>query len=161
MIDKWDAKLFDVGQAMTSACQKDFMLVGNGNAFDSAGVKIRLNCKLGQIPSYVVSPEAATAGLQVQPTPNPSNQINNGALRLLAQKYPDTKAKGVCIGSSTLASIKPVGLRTQEYLQDLGIKVAAYQEHPPARRQLPALHGAVQGRRRQLLLRDLGAGPGP
>ena len=37
VIDKWDAKLFNVGQAVTSACQKDFMLVGGGNAIDDAG----------------------------------------------------------------------------------------------------------------------------
>jgi len=37
VVDKWDAKLFNVGQAFTNACQKDFMLVGNGNAFDDAG----------------------------------------------------------------------------------------------------------------------------
>jgi ABC-type branched-subunit amino acid transport system substrate-binding protein len=115
VIDKWDAKLFNVGQVMTTACLKDFMLVGNGNALDATGVKVRLGCKLGQIPAYVVSPEASTAGLQAQPSPNPSNQINNG----------------VCVLGSNLASLKPVGLRTQEYLQKLGIKVANYQE-PPA-----------------------------
>jgi ABC-type branched-subunit amino acid transport system substrate-binding protein len=131
VIDKWDAKLFEVGQVMTSACQKDFMLVGNGNALDATGVKIRLGCKLGQIPAYVVSPAASTAGLQVQPSPNPSNQINNGALRLLAEKYPDVKTAGVCVLGSNLASLKPVGLRTQEYLQKLNIKVSNYQE-PPA-----------------------------
>ncbi|HEX4432051.1 MAG TPA: ABC transporter substrate-binding protein [Frankiaceae bacterium] len=131
VIDKWDAKLFNVGQVMTTACLKDFMLVGNGNALDATGVKVRLGCKLGQIPAYVVSPEASTAGLQAQPSPNPSNQINNGALRLLVNKYPDVKAAGVCVLGSNLASLKPVGLRTQEYLQKLGIKVANYQE-PPA-----------------------------
>ncbi|HEX4018426.1 MAG TPA: ABC transporter substrate-binding protein [Frankiaceae bacterium] len=131
VIDKWDAKLFNVGQVMTSACLKDFMLVGNGNALDATGVKVRLGCKLGQIPAYVVSPEATTAGLQVQPSPNPSDQINNGALRLLVNKYPDVKTAGVCVLGSNLASLKPVGLRTQEYLQKLGIKVANYQE-PPA-----------------------------
>jgi ABC-type branched-subunit amino acid transport system substrate-binding protein len=131
VIDKWDAKLFNVGQVMTSACLKDFMLVGNGNALDATGVKVRLGCKLGQIPAYVVSPEASTAGLQAQPSPNPSDQINNGALRLLVNKYPDVKTAGVCVLGSNLASLKPVGLRTQEYLQKLGIKVANYQE-PPA-----------------------------
>jgi hypothetical protein len=59
VVDKWDAKLTNVGQAMINACQKDFMLVGNGNAFDSAGVKPREACKLGDIFSYTVSPEAA------------------------------------------------------------------------------------------------------
>ena len=63
VIDKWDAKLFNVGQVITSACQKDFMLVGNGNALDATGVKVRLGCKLGQIPAYVVSPQATVAGL--------------------------------------------------------------------------------------------------
>jgi hypothetical protein len=131
VLDKWDAKLFNVGQVMTEACQKDFFLVGNGNAFDTAGVKVRLGCKLGQIPAYVVSPEAVSAGLQVQPTPVPPTQINDGALRLLTNAYPEVKTAGVGIGSSTLASIAPVGLRTQEYLNDLGIKVAVLQTRPP------------------------------
>jgi hypothetical protein len=131
VLDKWDAKLFSVGQVMTDACLKDFFLVGNGNAFDSGGVKIRLKCGLGQIPAYVVSPEAVSAGQQVQPTPVPPTQINDGALRLLAQAYPDAKTGGIGIGSSTLASIAPIGLRTQEYLKDLGIKVAVLQAQPP------------------------------
>ncbi len=131
IIDKWDAKLFNVGQVMTEACLKDFMLVGNGNALDATGVKVRLGCNLGQIPAYVVSPQATVAGLQVQPSPNPSDQINNGALRLLVQKYPDTKTAGICVLGSNLASLTPVGLRTREYLQKLDIKVPSYQE-PPA-----------------------------
>ena len=32
VVDKIDAKLFNVGAAMIQACQKDFMLVGGGNA---------------------------------------------------------------------------------------------------------------------------------
>jgi ABC-type branched-subunit amino acid transport system substrate-binding protein len=131
VVDKLDAKLFNVGQVMTTACLKDFMLVGNGNAFDSGGVKIRVGCKLGQIPAYVVSPEAVTAPYQAQATPVPPTQINDGGIRLLAQTYPDTKTGGVGIGSSTLASIAPVGLRTAEYLKDLGIKVAVIQDQPP------------------------------
>jgi ABC-type branched-subunit amino acid transport system substrate-binding protein len=130
VVKKHDAKLFDVGQAMTQACQTDFMLVGNGNAFDSAGIKVREGCKLGQIPAYVVAPEALTAKYQVLPTPIPNNEINNGALRLLTAAYPDVKAAGVGIGSSTIASIRPTGLKAQEYLKDLGIKVAVLSEHP-------------------------------
>ncbi len=126
VVDKWDAKLFNVGQVVTSACQKDFMLVGNGNALDATGVKVRVGCKLGQIPAYVVSPQATNAALQVQPSPNPADQINNGALRLLTIKYPEVKTAGVCVMGSNLASLTPVGLRTKEYLQKLNIKVASY-----------------------------------
>jgi ABC-type branched-subunit amino acid transport system substrate-binding protein len=130
VVDKLDAKLFNVGQVMTQACQKDFMLVGNGNAFDSAGVKIRENCGLGQIPAYVVSPQAVDATLQVQSTPIPSNEINDGAMRLLAKAFPATKTGGVAIGSSTLSSIIPTGLKAQEYLKDVGVKVAVLQNQP-------------------------------
>ena len=131
VLDKLDAKLFDVGQVTTTACQKDFFLVGNGNAFDSAGVKVREACKLGQIPAYVTSPQAVAAKYQVIPTPIPITQINDGALRLLTAEYPEVKTAGVGIGSSNLASITPTGLKAQEYLKDLGIKVAALQEQPP------------------------------
>src|SRR4051812_40220960 len=57
VVDKIDAKLFNVGAAIIQACQKDFMLVGGGNALDAVGVQPRLNCKLGEVPGYTVSPE--------------------------------------------------------------------------------------------------------
>jgi ABC-type branched-subunit amino acid transport system substrate-binding protein len=132
VVDKLDAKLFNVGQVMTQACQRDFMLVGNGNAFDSAGVKIREACGLGQIPAYVTSPQAVDATLQAQASPIPSDEVNDGAMRLLAQAYPTTKVGGVAIGSSTLSSIIPTGLKAKEYLTDIGVKVAAVQNQPPA-----------------------------
>jgi ABC-type branched-subunit amino acid transport system substrate-binding protein len=130
VIDKHDAKLFDVGQIMTDACQDDFMMVGGGNAFDSAGVKVREGCKLGMIPAYVVSPQAVQAKYQVQATPVPQDYINNGAMRLLANAYPDTKTKGVGIAGSSLASLIPTGMKAQEYLKDIGIKVPVYQAQP-------------------------------
>jgi hypothetical protein len=131
VVDKLDAKLFNVGQVMTQACQRDFMAVGNGNAFDSAGVKIREGCKLGQIPAYVVSPQAVNGKYQVQATPVPPNFINNGAIRLLASAYPDTKTKGIGIGGSNLASLIPTGKKAEEYSKDIGLKVPVYQEQPP------------------------------
>ena len=131
VVDKWDAKLFNVGQAMVNACQKDFMLVGTGNAFDSAGVKPRVACKLGAIQSYAVSPEAATAPLQVTVVPSNPLQYPIGPLRLLTAAYPDSVKGGVGVGSSTLASLIPQGRRIQQALQDMGVKVTALQEKPP------------------------------
>ena len=131
IVDKYDAKLFDVGQVMAEACQKDFFLVGNGNAFDSAGVKIREGCKLGQIPAFVISPQAVVATDQVQSSPVPADEINGGGMRLLTNAYSDVKTGGVGIGSSTLSSLLPRGLKYQEYLKDVGIKVAVLQNQPP------------------------------
>ncbi len=130
IVDKWDAKLFNVGQAFTNACQKDFMVVGNGNAFDSAGVKPRVDCKLGDIYAYTVAPEAATAPYQVSVNPSNPTQYPYGPLRLLIAAYPDSK-NGVGIGSSTLASLIPQGKRIEESLKNNGVKVPVLQEQPP------------------------------
>jgi ABC-type branched-subunit amino acid transport system substrate-binding protein len=131
VIDKWDSKLFNVGQEMVNACQKDFMLVGGGNAFDSAGVKARLACKLGQIAAYVTSPEAVTAGLQVKPTPTIPTRFGYGAIRLMTLAYPTSKSQGVAVGASNLASLIPTGKRAEQALKADGVKFTALQEKPP------------------------------
>jgi ABC-type branched-subunit amino acid transport system substrate-binding protein len=131
VLDKYDAKLFEVGAQMIDACQKDFMLVGNGNAFDEPGVKPRLACKLGQIPAYAEAPAASAAGLQVQATPNPSIQYQIGPFRLLGEKFPSTLKSGIAIGGSNVASLVPQGRRAKEALTDIGYKVTTLQERPP------------------------------
>ena len=130
VVDKLDAKLFNVGQQVANACQKDFMLVGGGNAVDEPGVKPRLACKLGQIPGYDVSVAAANAGLQVKATPSDPTQFGYGPLRLLINTYPDS-TKGMGVGSSNLASLIPIGKRVAEALKDNDVKVTAIQEKPP------------------------------
>jgi hypothetical protein len=130
VIDKWDAKLFNVGQEMINACQKDFMLVGGGNALDDAGVKPRLNCKLGQIAAYSVSTAASSAGLQVKPAPAIATQVPVGAVRLLSLAYPDSKTKGIAFGSATLASLSEASKKNKQAALDAGLKVTALQIKP-------------------------------
>ena len=91
VVDKLDAKLFNGAAEVIQACQKDFMLVGGGNALDAPDVKPRLACKLGQIPAYTVSPEATAAGLQVTPVASVPTNYPVGPLRLLAAAFPDTQ----------------------------------------------------------------------
>lgn len=129
VVDKLDAKLFNVGAQIITACQKDFMLVGGGNALDAPGVKPRLDCKLGQIPGYTVSPEATNAGLQVGPTASTPLHYEAGVLRLLADAYPESK-QGLGIAGSSLASLTPQGLRAQEAWTRLGYKVSTLQARP-------------------------------
>ena len=131
VLTKYDAKLFNGASEVISACQKSFMLVGGGNAFDAPDVKPRLACKLGQVPAYAVSPQAVAAGLQVQATPNPADHFQIGPFRLLGLKFPETKAAGVAIGGSNIASLIPQGRREQDALQAIGYKVAVLQERPP------------------------------
>jgi ABC-type branched-subunit amino acid transport system substrate-binding protein len=129
-VTKRDAKLFEGAQQVINACQSDFMLVGGGNAIDAPDVKPRLACKLGQIPAYAVSPEAASAGLQVTAAPSIPTQYEIGPLRLLAEAFPESK-KGLGIGSSNVASLSPQGKKANQAWQGLGYKVSAIQERPP------------------------------
>ncbi len=128
-LDKWDAKLFESAAQVINACRKDFMLVGNGNAVDAPMQKPRVACHLGQIASYVVSPEAVSAPESLSAQPANNNQYPVGGIRLLAEAYPDSKT-GIGIGSSTIASITPTGKRAKEASEKLGYKVTTLQERP-------------------------------
>ena len=69
--DYGDAKIFEVNNVMADACQKDFMLVGEGWSGDSSQEAVRLGCKLAAVPTFSVSAAFANADLMVQPVPNP------------------------------------------------------------------------------------------
>ncbi len=129
VVDNYDAKLFNGAAQVISACSRDFMLVGNGNAFDAVDVKPRLACKLAQIPALDVSPAAGLAPLQVQPTSNSPQHYGVGGLRLLAQAYPASQ-QGLGIGSSNVASLSPQGRYAKQAWESLGYKVTTVQEKP-------------------------------
>ena len=129
-LDKWDSKLTEVAARMIEACQSDFMLVGNGEAFDSAGVDQRTKCRLGEIPGYVVSKEAQIAPMSVQPIPTSIYQSPlGGALRVLKQADAEvTKHWGLI--SSQLQSVKDAGDRDRAAAKVLGYTEAYYDEAP-------------------------------
>ncbi len=131
VLTKYDAKLFEGAAQVTNACRTEFMLVGNGNALDAPMQKPRVACNLGQIASYVVSPEAVAAEQSISAQPANSNQYPIGGIRLLADAYPDSKA-GIGIGSSSLASITPQGKRAKEASEALGYQVPVLTERPAA-----------------------------
>ena len=88
--DLLDAALFNYNPQITTACTKDFALVGGGGVFDNTGQKTRLSCLLPDYPAYLVTSEARGADLTTQVTPGPNNSLNFGLARYLADKYPDS-----------------------------------------------------------------------
>jgi ABC-type branched-subunit amino acid transport system substrate-binding protein len=83
VVDDLDAALFNYGAVITSACPKEFSLVGGGAVFDDADNGQRVACGLPSIPGYVVTPKARSAALQVQPLPNPVYQAQVGPYKAL------------------------------------------------------------------------------
>ena len=71
--DYYDAAVTNIGNVMTQACKKDFMLVGEGFALDGVSEGTRLGCNLAAVPGFTVSPVVANAYEMYQASPNPAN----------------------------------------------------------------------------------------
>jgi hypothetical protein len=129
VLHKRDAKLFESASVVIAACQTDFMEVGGGTALDDATVKPRLACKLGDIPAYHVSPNAVSAGLQVQIGGAPSTQTAVGPFLALARSNPSFTTH-TAIYTNSLASLLPQGKRTQAGLEKSGFTIKDVQQFP-------------------------------
>jgi Periplasmic binding protein len=71
--DYYDAAVTQVGSAISSACKKDFMLVGEGFALDGTAEGTRLGCNLAAVPGFTVASVVANAYEMYQATPNPAD----------------------------------------------------------------------------------------
>ena len=100
-----DAAIMNVNNAMTDACAKDFMLVGEGWSLDSAQEQTRIACGLPAVPTYSVSPQFANGPLMYQPSPNPADYYNAANAFLLAEKFPTQVKKAAVLQGNFAATI--------------------------------------------------------
>ncbi len=128
VLTKRDGKLFNIAAQVINACQSDFMLVGNANPLDAAGVKPRLACNLAQIPAYASSPQAAEAPEQVV-VDSSLHQINVGAWRELSKKYP-AAFQAISMITVNGGGLDTFAERQQDALTSIGSKVVDFQEAP-------------------------------
>jgi hypothetical protein len=87
--DYFDAKVTEVNNAMTDACGKVFMLVGEGWVFDSGQETLRQGCNLPAVPGFAVSPQFANAPIMYQPVPNPADYVNVEIAAAFQKMFPD------------------------------------------------------------------------
>ncbi len=124
-----DAALVNAGQVTEEACQQDFMSVGGGLVFDQSAVPVRVGCGLGDIPAYVVSNEADTAGLQVNPQDIRTDEIEAGWYSALGRRYPQA-VKHFGIGAANEPSIIDPTRKWEQAAEQQGWKVVDWQEPP-------------------------------
>ena len=91
------AALFEVENAMTTACTDVFAMVGGGMAQDNLQFSGKdgsdfHRCGLVDVPAYAVSTEKAESNGQVQPIPNPSSNTGNAWFRAYQELYPEESA---------------------------------------------------------------------
>ena len=101
--DYYDAAVTAVGTAMTAACAKDFMLVGEGFALDGTAEQTRLGCNLASVPGFTVAPVVANAYEMYQASPNPAN-ASPVSSAYQAEKLFGSKTKKVGVYDSTLST---------------------------------------------------------
>ena len=85
----YDAKVTEVTNAMTQACQQAFMLVGEGWVFDSGQESTRQGCDLPAVPGYGVSPAFTNAPNQVQSVPNPVDYMPTEFAAAFQKLFPE------------------------------------------------------------------------
>ena len=94
----YDAKVLQVTQAMTQACNdKIFMLVGQGWVLDSGQEQIRIGCKLSTIPGFAVGTAFASGSGMQQPIPSPGDQVSDSAAFQVAKLFPDAVKKAAFV----------------------------------------------------------------
>ncbi len=130
----YDAKITEVANAMTAACQGGvFMMVGEGYVFDGGQEEARLGCGLPAIPAYGTSSAFSNGALTYQPSPNPidraaTNLARPGTPRPTRTRPPRWRVIAATLGASTDTADK---------------QKAAW---PKVGRHVPAVRPAVQHR---------------
>ena len=131
VVDDLDAALSDYEARVTEACEQNLAMVGGGAVFDEDPNDVRVSCDLANIAGYVVSERGRTAGLQVQPLPNPVSTISVGRLVSAKRAFPDGISRyGVMTAS--LPSVTLVRDQLVEAAEALDYEVAYSIEYAPA-----------------------------
>lgn len=94
-----DARLTDYQPVLEEACREDFAVVGDGAVQDNLWADVGRDCGLIDIAGFSVTAEkAGLAGddpietRQVQPVPNPADEVAIGANVILLEQFPESGA---------------------------------------------------------------------
>jgi hypothetical protein len=130
VIEDLDAKLFEYADRIAEACSGDvFALVGGGAVFDNADEGAREACGLPNLPGFVVTPEGRTAGLQVQPVPNPVGEFPLQLYQRVKDLHPDSTKMGIFY--VTYAGVDTVFRQLKETVESIGFDVAYERAYQP------------------------------
>ena len=119
----YDAKLLEAATAMQKACQNEFMLVGEGFAYDEQAEKFRVDCDLPVVPSFVVGSQASMGPNVFQPVPFPVDYYNNAGPSLLAEISPEYQASPELVSGDTPA-LQIAASKLATGLEEIGITPA-------------------------------------
>ena len=86
---QYDGAYTQAAAVMQEACTQDFMLVGQGFAYDEAAEPVRVGCNLPTVAGFTVGPNSSMGPMKFEPVPYPVDQYNSAPLQLAAQEFPE------------------------------------------------------------------------
>ena len=72
---QYDAAMTNAAAVMQKSCKSDFMLVGQGFAYDEAAEQFRVGCDLPTVAGFVIGPNASMGPDKFEPIPLPAGLL--------------------------------------------------------------------------------------
>jgi ABC-type branched-subunit amino acid transport system substrate-binding protein len=128
---EYGAKLFEAKQRTIEACDKEFMLVGGGAAFDNDVVGPREACGLPDVPAYNATIQAIEGKLTYPPVPTPFDKLPAGEAFYLEKQHPDAVKKAGMLAPNFPSAIN-IATRARLAYTGAGWKFVKQQLYNPA-----------------------------
>jgi hypothetical protein len=118
---QYDAAYTQAASVMQQACTQDFMLVGQGFAYDEAAEPVRVGCNLPTVAGFTVGPNSSMGPMKFEPLPYPVDKYNSAPLQLAAKEFPEFKSDMSLIASSSPPVLQGTA-KVTTVLKEMGVQ---------------------------------------
>ena len=120
--NQYDAAMTNAAAVMQKSCKQDFMLVGQGFAYDEAAEQFRVGCDMPTVAGFVIGPNATMGPDKFESIPLPVDYYNAANLASSIEVYPEIKEGVTPLGSTSPAIQQGVNTVVKAY-EALGANV--------------------------------------
>jgi ABC-type branched-subunit amino acid transport system substrate-binding protein len=101
--NQYDAAMTNAAAVMQKACKQDFMLVGEGFAYDEAAEQFRVGCDLPAVAGFTIGGNATMGPHKYDAVPRPVDYANGALQASDMEVFPEVKAALGALGSTSPA----------------------------------------------------------
>ena len=118
---QYDAAYMQAAAVVQEACGQDFMLVGQGFAYDEAAEPVRVGCTLPTVAGFTVGPNSSMGPMKYEPVPYPVDLYNSASLQLAAERFPDFK-ENLALVTSNSPPVQAGSAKVSSVLDEMGVQ---------------------------------------
>ncbi|MDN4172159.1 ABC transporter substrate-binding protein [Nocardioides sp. SOB77] len=120
--NQYDAAMTNAAAVMQKSCKQDFMLVGQGFAYDEAAEQFRVGCDLPTVAGFVIGPNSSMGPDKFESVPLPLDYYNAANLASGMEVHPEIEEGVTALGSTSPAIAQGVE-KVKEVYGELGANV--------------------------------------